>query len=304
VILVTGATGTIGRPLVHLLSAAGEQVRALARHPDALPPGVEVVGGDLSRPDTIATALQGVTSLFVHPRAVGAAAAPPLLALAADCGVKNVAVLSALNVDDDLTSQPSRANGDRNKEVEDAVAASGLSWVSVRSGSFAASTLTMFAAQVRNGDVVRGPYAAFADAPIHEADVASVLAVALRDGGLAGQRISVTGPQSLTHAQMVATIGEVIGRPLRYDEMSPTEAADGLVAHGLPRPFAEAIMARYARELARPAPITDSVEQILGRPAHTYAEWVVDHAAAFQNSPLTPTPRHKTASDTAPRKMP
>jgi hypothetical protein len=100
---------------------------------------------------------------------------------------------------------------------------------------------------------------------------------------------------------MVATIGEVIGKPLRYDEMSPTEAADGLVAHGLPRPFAEAIMARYARELARPARITDTVEQILGRPARTYAEWAVDHAAAFQNPPLTRTPRHKTASDTAPR---
>jgi uncharacterized protein YbjT (DUF2867 family) len=294
VILVTGATGTIGRPLVHLLSSAGEQVRALARHigrqPDASPPGVEVFLGDLSRPQTIAAALHGVTALFVHPRAVGQAA-PTLLALAGKYGVKHVAVLSALNVDDDPARQPSRANGDRNKEVEDAVTDSGMSWVSVRSGSFAASTLTMFAAQARNGDVIRGPYAGFADAPIHETDVASVLAAALRDDSLTGQKISITGPQSLTHAQMVTTIGEVIGRPLRYQEISPTEAADGMVAHGLPRPFAEAMMARYARELARPAPITDTVEHILGRPARTYAQWAFDHASAFHRPP-TPLPHH------------
>jgi uncharacterized protein YbjT (DUF2867 family) len=148
--------------------------------------------------------------LFVHPRAVGQAA-PRLLGLAARHGVSNVAVLAALNVDDDPSMQPLRLNGDRNKEVEGAVTSSGLRWVSVRPGSFAASTLTMFAAQVRHGDVIRGPYAGFADAPIHEIDIAAVLL----DAALAGQKISITGrPQSLTHEQMVTTIGEVIGRPL------------------------------------------------------------------------------------------
>jgi uncharacterized protein YbjT (DUF2867 family) len=171
----------------------------------------------------------------------------------------------------------------------------------------------MFAAQARNGDVIRGPYAGFADAPIHEMDVASVLAAALLDNSLAGQKISVTGPQSLTHAEMVATIGEVIGRPLRYQEISPAEAADGMVAHGLPRPFAEAMMARYARELDRAAPITDAVDKILGRPARTYAQWAADHAAAFQNPPPTPSqhlpaalmaPYYPPTVDTAPREMP
>jgi uncharacterized protein YbjT (DUF2867 family) len=72
----------------------------------------------------------------------------------------------------------------------------------------------MFAAQARHGDVIRGPYAGFADAPIHEIDIAAVLAAALLDDTLAGQKISITGPLSLTHDQMVTTIGEVIGRPL------------------------------------------------------------------------------------------
>jgi uncharacterized protein YbjT (DUF2867 family) len=115
--------------------------------------------------------------------------------------------------------------------------------------------------------------------------VASVLARALLDDSLAGQKISITGPQSVTHAEMVSTIGEVIGRPLRYEEISPSEAAEGIIALGLPRSFADAMMARYSRELEKPYPVTDGVERILGRPARSYAEWVFDHAAAFQNSP-------------------
>ena len=289
-ILVTGATGTIGAPLVKMLSAAGEQVREVARHPgiraDVAPPGVEVFFGDLKRPEAIVPALRGVTSLFVHPRAVGEAA-PQLLRLATEHGVKHVAVLSAINVDEDPAWQPSRANGDRNKEVEDAVTGSGLAWVSVRPCSFAVNTIAMWAAQTRRGDVVRGPYAGFADALIHEVDVAAVLARALLDHSLAGQKISITGPQSLTHAQMVTTIGEVIGRPLRYDEISPPAAAGAMVAQGIPQAFVDAMMARYSREAGEPAPVTDGVEKILGRPARTYADWVADHAAAFQQSPAT-----------------
>ena len=97
-------------------------------------------------------------------------------------------MLSAINVDEDPAWQPSRANGDRNKEVEDAVTGSGLAWVSVRPCSFAVNTIAMWAAQTRRGDVVRGPYAGFADALIHEVDVAAVLARALLDHSLAGSR--------------------------------------------------------------------------------------------------------------------
>src|SRR5262245_44031809 len=119
-ILVTGATGTNGRPLVNALASQGAAVRAIAHRPGpaGLPTDVEVVAGDLSRPDTIVSALRDVTALFVPPRAVGLAA-PVLLALAAENGVQHVAALSAINVDNDPAYQPSRFNGDRNKEVED-----------------------------------------------------------------------------------------------------------------------------------------------------------------------------------------
>jgi uncharacterized protein YbjT (DUF2867 family) len=194
--------------------------------------------------------------------------------------------LSATNVDDPLDEQPSRYQGDRNKEVEDAAVASGLAWVSLRASSFAANTLRTWGAQLRAGDVVRYPYASFAEALIHERDLAEVIAHALGSDALVarrGRRRELTGPQSLTHQQLVATIGEVLGRPLRYQELPPEVAKQGMVQQGIPEAFVQALMARYAREVGQPAPVTGEVERVLGRPARTYAEWVADHAAAFRN---------------------
>jgi uncharacterized protein YbjT (DUF2867 family) len=285
-ILVTGATGTVGRPLVDLLVDQGAKVRAVTHNPEAadLPTGVEAAAGDLSRPDTMVPLLEGVTALFLHPRAVGLAAGE-LLALARRQGVQRVVALSAMNVDDDLDTQPSRYQGDRNKEVEDAVVQSGLEWVSLRASSFASNALRAWGAQIRAGDLVYGPYAAFTESPIHERDLAEVATRALRsDEPVArrGRRLELTGPQSLTHQQMVAIIGEVVGRPLRYQEIPPQAAAQGMVQQGIPEPFVEALMGRYAREVGQPAPVTGEVQRILGRPALTYAEWVGDHAAAFR----------------------
>jgi uncharacterized protein YbjT (DUF2867 family) len=286
-LLITGATGTIGRPLIDALVNEDVKVRAVTHDPQAanLPAGVEVVEGDLSRPDTIAPFLEGVTALFLHPRAVGLAAGE-LLALARERGVRRVVALSATNVDDPPDQQPSRYQGDRNKEVEDAAVASGLAWVSLRASFFAANTLRAWGAQIRAGDVVRGPYANFSEAPIHERDLAEVVARALGSDDLVarrGRRLELTGPQSLTHQQMVATIGGVLGRPLRYQELPPEVAKQGMVQQGIPEAFVEALMARYAREVAQPAPLSGEVERVLGRPARTYAEWVADHAVAFQN---------------------
>jgi uncharacterized protein YbjT (DUF2867 family) len=283
-ILVTGATGTIGRPLVGLLAREGVGVRAVSRDPQAsgLPAGVEVVAGDPSRPGTIAGFLEGVTSVFLHPRAVGEAAVG-LLALARERGVARVVTLSAINVDDDPAEQPSRLQGDRNKEAEDAAVASGLEWVSLRPASFAVNTLRTWAPQVRAGDVVRGPYAGFAEPLIHEADVAEVAARALVDTGLTGRKLRLTGPRSLSHEELVTIIGEVIGRPLRYQEIPAEAFQQGMVQRGMPQAFVEALMARYARGVGPAEAVTDEVQYVLGRPARTYAEWVADHVAAFQN---------------------
>ncbi len=229
-ILVTGATGTVGRPLIEVLSTAGANIRAVIRNGQAagLPDGVEIVRGDLSRPDSIAP--------------------------------------------------------DRNKEAEQAAVASGLEWVSLRPSSFASNTLQAWGAQIRAGDVVRYVYAAFEESLLDERDLAAVGARALLSDDLLGRRLMLSGPQSLSHAEMVATIGEVIGRPLRFQEVEPEVLKRGMIANGFAEPFVTALLARYAREVGQAAPVTGEVERILGRPARSYAEWVADHADAFRAS--------------------
>src|SRR5258708_8694346 len=180
VIVVTGATGVVGRPLIELLSASGEEIRAVPRNIQTadLPAGIDVVAGDPSQPATLADALRGASALFLNPRAVGTSAVE-LLTLARDQGVKRVVAMSALNVDFDLARQPSRLRGEYNKEVEAAAVASGLEWVALRSGFYAVNTIGMWADQIRAGAVVHGSYPEVTWAPLHERDIASRGALAL-----------------------------------------------------------------------------------------------------------------------------
>lgn len=283
-ILVTGATGVVGRPLVDLLTAAGVGVRAVTRNPQAagLPDGVEVLEGDPSRPATLDSALRGVTGVFLNPRAVGTAAAE-LLRLAREQGARRVVAMSALNVDFDLTRQPSRLRGEYNKETEAAAVASGLEWVGLRSGYYAVNTIGTWASQIRAGDVVRGPYAESNWAPLHERDLAAVATRALLTDELVGRLPVLTGPRSLTQDEMVTTIGDVIGRPLRFQEIPPEAAKQGMVQAGFPEALAAGFVAMQAESYGQPGLVSGEVEKILGRPGLTYAEWVADHADAFRD---------------------
>jgi uncharacterized protein YbjT (DUF2867 family) len=205
------------------------------------------------------------------------------VALAREQGLERVVALSAMNVDAPLEDQPSRVQGDRNKEAEDAVVGSGLEWVSLRVSSFASNTIKMWGPQIRAGEVVRYFYAEFSESLIDERDLGEIGARALAfDENLAGRRLALTGPRSLTHQEMVAIIGDVLDRPLQYQEVPPDAAARGMIQQGVPEPFVRALMARYAREIGNPAPVSGEVERILGRPARSYREWVTDHIAAFQ----------------------
>jgi uncharacterized protein YbjT (DUF2867 family) len=274
-ILITGATGNIGRPLTELLVQAGAQVRAVTRDPSGagLPAGVEIAAPDAP--------LNGVTSVFLNPRAVGEQAGP-LLRRAREHGATRVVALSAVNVDDNPADQPSRYRGDRNKEVEAAAVESGLEWVSLRPTTFAVNNLGLWSSQIRAGDVVRGPYAKASSVPIHEHDLAAVAAHALLNDDLLGQRIVLTGPQALTQEEMVEVIGATIGRNLRYEEVPPEMARAGLLDAGFPAGFADTYLAMQAKAAQQPASPTGEVEKILSRPALTFAEWAADHKEAFE----------------------
>lgn len=275
-ILVTGATGNVGRPLVTLLAEAGAKVRAVTRSPRSahFPEGVEVV-------DSAHDAMSGSSAVFLNSRALPGSALVDAVRAARAAGVSRLVALSAINADDDDDRQPSRVRGDRNREVGQLAATSGVHWVSLRPSVFASNFAGMWAPQIRAGDVVSGPYASAATAPIADADVSAVAARALLDDDLLGRRIPLTGPQSLTNAELVSEMGRVLGLPLRYQELSPESVRERFAAIGFPDAFADAYIGLLSTTIDTAAVVTDEVAEILGRPATTFADWVADHRDVF-----------------------
>jgi uncharacterized protein YbjT (DUF2867 family) len=134
---------------------------------------------------------------------------------------------------------------------------------------------------VAAGDTVFGPYASFAEAVIHEQDVADVIARAMWDDSLLGRRITITGPEAVSLERMVAVIGDAIGKPLRFQQVPVEAATRAMIGQGLDERFVLALMDRYARELDRTPTVTDEVNAILGRPARSFATWAADHRAEW-----------------------
>jgi uncharacterized protein YbjT (DUF2867 family) len=274
-IVVTGATGNVGRPLVSLLVAAGAQVRAVTRTPGAagFPAGVQAMSSPVD-------ALSGASAVFLNSRALGDDLADVVTA-ARRTGVTKLVALSAINADDDFARQPSRFRGDRNKEVEQLCVDSGLAWVSLRPSVFATNFAGMWSAQIQAGDVVGGPYADASSAPIVEADIAAVAARVLLTDEFDGQRIPLTGPQSLTNAELVDVIGTVLGRQLRYIEAPLDFVRQRFIDIGLGADFADAYLLMLAETVDKPALITHDVEKITAQPATPFARWVADHRHFF-----------------------
>jgi uncharacterized protein YbjT (DUF2867 family) len=247
----------------------------VSRHPDSaqFPVGVEVVG-------SAAAGLPGASAVFLNSRALGDELAT-VVDLARREGVTRLVALSAINADDDHARQPSRFRGDRNFEVEQHAADSGLEWVSLRPTVFATNFFGMWAPQIQAGDVVGGPYAAASTAPIVDRDISAVAAQALLTDELLGQKIPLTGPQALTNAELVEVIGTVLARRLRYQEVPPEFVRQRFIGIGFSAEFADAYMALLETTVSRPALVTHDVEKILGRPALSFADAVAANRELF-----------------------
>ena len=285
-ILVTGATGTVGRETLRLLRDGGARTEAVAVSRDpgraALPEGVRVMGGDPSAPKTLESALRGVEAILLSPRAVGDATAE-LLGLAAEHGARRVVMLSAVTVE--YGGGYARfASGFR--AVEDAARASGLDWTILRCSDFSANALA-WAPQIRATGAVRGAYGEAATAAIHERDIAGVAVRALTEDGHAGQEYALTGPAPVSQREKVRLIGEALGKPLLWQEVAPEQVRRAMLAQGLDQDVPDRLLGYLAECLERPGPSTDTVERLLGRPALGFAAWAVDHAAAFHDQQLS-----------------
>ncbi|MFG1688978.1 NAD(P)H-binding protein [Nonomuraea sp. NPDC049269] len=276
-ILITGATGNVGRHVLNLLVENGRAVRALTRDPQRAmwAAEVDVVAGDLADAASLGPALAGVDAVFLF---AVPGSGPDFVTAARQAGVRKVVLLSSGGVDDDAEVQDGPI-ATYHAEIEQALRASGLEWTFLRPDVFAANTL-MWTGQTKSGDLVRGAYAEATAAPVHEADIAAVAVAALTQDGHAGRVYKLTGPESLTHAEQARIIGEVLGRPIRFTDLPPESVRQAMSAH-VPAPILDGIFKAWSDSVGRTAPTTTGVEDVTGHPARSYREWVIDHAAAF-----------------------
>ncbi|WP_020523624.1 SDR family oxidoreductase [Catelliglobosispora koreensis] len=267
-ILVTGATGNVGRHLVEQLLADGHRVRALTRHPDqaGLPEGTDLIKGNLADTATLAEAFDGVTAVHLitfdgvdfSPLANGAEIAP----LAQG---KRVSVLA----------------GDVNKSpLEDALDAAGVGYARLAPVEFMSNALE-WAESIKTEGVVREGFPDMKSAMIHDADIAAVAATALTTEGHAGRDYWLTGPQALTPPEKVRTISEVLGRDIKFIELTQDEIVAVWRESGFSEEDVEFFLMMRTNPPEAGYTVLPTVEQVTGKPARPFAQWVAENAKAF-----------------------
>jgi uncharacterized protein YbjT (DUF2867 family) len=285
-ILVTGATGNVGRIVVEFLARTGASVRALTRAPSraVFPDGVEVVGGDLESPATLAPALRGVDRMYLFPVP---ATAREVVEEARRAGVERIVVLSSGAVSAGMDT-------DFHLPVEQAVERSGLSWTHVRPGEFALNKLWLWGPSIRSERVVRDPFPDLAWCPVHERDVAEIASAALLEEDHAGAAYTLVGPEMISRRDQVRAIAAAIGQDIRFEQVSREDALERYQRQG---GFAAANahfllgFTNYSGDDSAPGPPSrrpagegptlPTAAKVTGR-ARTFAEWAQDHAADFR----------------------
>jgi uncharacterized protein YbjT (DUF2867 family) len=283
-VLVTGATGRIGSAVVDLLVDAGVPVRALTRRAEAdatLPADVDVVTGDLTVPESLDAGLRGVGTVFLVWTAPPETAPAVVERLAGQ--VRRVVFLSAPHQTPHPFFQQPNPMAVRYAEIERLITATGLESTIIRPGVFASNALFWWAGAIRAGRAVRWPYGAAETAPVDDRDVAAVAARTLQEDGHAGGDYVLTGPESLSQAEQVSIIGDVLGRRITFEELSPDEFRSE-TQESWPRPVVDMLLTAWGATMGRPAFITSTISDILGSPPRSFRQWATDHAGAFAPS--------------------
>ncbi|MFE6896416.1 NAD(P)H-binding protein [Streptomyces sp. NPDC057717] len=276
-IVVTGATGNVGRPLVTALNAAGEQVTAVSRRPAPDLP-VRHVQADVGDAESLRPALEGADALFLL---IGAelhqAGEPPAAVLdsAKAAGVRRVVLLSSQGA----VTRPDAVSHARLHAFEEAVRQSGLDWTLLRPGGFASNSFA-WADSVRAHRTVAAPFADVALPVIDPADIAAAAAVVLREDGHAGRAYELTGPAAVSPREQAAALGEAIGAEVRFTELSRAEAR-AFMTRFMPEPVVDGTLDILGSPRPSEQRVSPDVRTLLGRDPGTFAQWAARNAAAF-----------------------
>ncbi|CAL9426193.1 SDR family oxidoreductase [Streptomyces sp. enrichment culture] len=278
-IVVTGATGNIGRPLTQALAEAGEQVTAVSRHPAAVPDGVRHVVADLAEPAGLGPALDGAKSLFLllsgDLHATGANPAD-IIGEAVEHGVRRIVLLSTLGV----VTRPFGTTRVAMRALEDTVRESGAEWALLRPGGFASNAL-WWAESVRTRGAVSAPFGDVGVPVVDPADIAAVAAACLLEDRFTGGAYELTGPEVITPRGQTEALAAALGSPVRFHELTREEARAGM-ARTMPAELADDTLDILGAPSPAELRVSPDVERVLGRAPRTFADWAARHVAAFR----------------------
>ncbi|MFJ3896274.1 MULTISPECIES: SDR family oxidoreductase [unclassified Streptomyces] len=278
-IVVTGATGNIGRPLTRALVAAGQEVTAVSRHPATVPDGARHVVADLARPAGLAPALAGAKALFLllsgDLHAPGSR--PADIIRAADAaGVRRVVLLSTQGV----STRPFGATRVAMRGLEDVLRDSGLEWTVLRPGGFASNAL-WWSESVRARRVVAAPFGDVGVPVIDPTDIAEVAAAGLMTDQHTGRTYELTGPEVITPRAQTEAIATALGAPVHFHDLTRAEAKSAM-SQAMPPELAEDTLAILGAPTPAELRVSPDVERVLGRAPRTFAEWAERHVEAFR----------------------
>lgn len=283
--LVTGATGTVGTPLVEMLAARGARVRAMMRYPEraTLPASIERVAGDLGDEDAVALALAGVDRVFHLSGGPDGPIHDHIMAKAARAaGVQHVVKLSVLGVeegDDDLITQWHRSG-------ERSFLDAGVDTTFVRPNGFMSNTLQWAPSIAAAGTV----YAPVGDLPVAWVDPIDVAAVAyqlLVQPGPRGAGYPVTGPAAISPREQVAILGDVLRRPITLVDISADEAKAQLVHYGMPDLLAAGVVGSMTSpQRGHGQAPTSTVEAVTGLAPRSFRDWAFANRDGFLRRPV------------------
>ncbi|MFB7259893.1 SDR family oxidoreductase [Streptomyces nojiriensis] len=278
-IVVTGATGNIGRPLTQALAEAGQKVTAVSRHPAPVPDGVRHVVADLAEPAGLRPALAGADSLFLllsgdlHSARAGPA---DIVSEAAAGGVRRVVLLSTLGV----ATRPFGPTRIAMRTLEDTLRGSGMEWAILRPGGFASNAL-WWAESVRARQTVAAPFGDVGVPVIDPADIAAVAAACLLDDRHNGRVYELTGPEVITPRQQARAIAAALGSPVTFHELTRNEAKTAMT-QSMPAELADDTLDILGSPTPAELRVSPDVQQVLDRAPRSFADWAARNAAAFR----------------------
>lgn len=280
-VLVTGATGTIGSEVAKLLLEGGHSVRALVRDPAKaarLGDALEIVVADLSKPETLPPAFEGIDSAFIASNGLDIAVLEAnAYKAASNASVKRIVKLSGRHLDADFMQGTPLA---RNQNAsEERLRQLGIPWTIVRPGFFSSNFLLFID---RAKGIAALPVGEGNETPTDPRDVAAVMVEALTKPGHEGKVYEITGPEYLSYVEMVRRIAVATKKPISLIDVPSTVARDGMVAAGVPATQADGLI-RYFQGVkdGKIYPPTATIGELLGRPPRTFDDWLRDHVSAF-----------------------